>query len=1443
MPRNSSTSTRAENKSTRRPVHNSAEDEATRNGDTGEQDDRLKQELDELHDEMVVAQYGTDVSGRNFRRKLSHAQRKSRNRKRLELETRDMQRQQATFDLPTKRLRGSKASLSDEVIQGSLIIPQSRATGEDHQAVETSGAEESSIEEDGSRSAEENDEEGSNHDEDEEEEEEEYAGEDQESEAEAEELVSKPSAVSKSSKQRSTTVRRGRKRGTAQMRNFRSAKLAEKHGEALDAHTRGQHQEAIEKLKQVAQEAPSAPQVYSSLGMIYCDMMKEARTRSERTGIEGQARLSSDLVDDTGNATESRDELINLARKAYGAYHVAAVLCKKDCSLWIRIADIACEIADLHLEIMLLDLPENICEHHSSERLRWLNEAKNDYQTADSLGSSGIEAPTKLASVLMELGHLAEALTLLTDLKNRKSGNNLSEFESSYSSWWMYADLMLRIGHECNKWNSGDESTKNYMLRRWLRKHATTFDWQERRLRALIQALEAAAGNKSCKPLVDWLSQRAQSNLTIAASIADPSPIGNTESATASDGDQVRRETLILQERNNAELVAFDKTSGEMGLKPGQEPHTQRMKARQTLVQSQQSFMNTLLEEFSQSRNVSAASEQDMYVPSVESSSSKLSVSASINIVVRLASELGRLACDMKLYECGIHVGTSVSMYMKERARLLSERSQVEADNSFTTMASLPGLLQGQVNGDASDSEESQCHLSDDDELGSSPDTIELLSKGVLPPEISVVHGCCLACEGGKDFLAFNFLKSLGKIEQEQSDWLEQTPEHTDEALASFVSKWSGPFGRTAAFAFVARCLRRAEIAKAFSRWMYAMFDEQVVVMTAQGLVDVALNADLETGALSHDRIMDVAVILSSSSRFMLHRTEELFKTSNKGECKALVAKATLRAVRLLRKLWSIERDRSLHPDVVELISILQLAFHLSHEIDPEPEEMLQTFVPIKTFVDELLGNTQPIDFEAWHGLLIPSVLQLHSSNGWLPDMLEPLSLRVFNLCVATNVACFSGWCEWPFNFSLIRRIQGSNFFGIKIRDGFVSGTLSTFIENDLSLQWDLVRECWPDLKVPFGEKLAALRKEEAYLVSKRRHDEAVDERVVSQNGENDAISILLWFSEMCLRKARRDMSSRSSIGLVLTALSIILPPSQFCLGEELWDSNIGFVDGVLDISSRTDLDLFLHQSVGNSNNELLAPSKLPGFIRRNKRVPAEPEEEITVSFVGEDDSLSLSNFVAVPCSVLLSEWNHDDILTGRDAGISLDKMSGLSSCMHILRQCQTEATLEKASLNVAVALLAVATKSPNPFICLQQAARFASKAPKLGVSDLAFQDRLPNENECSPLDALIILGRADCLQAVFFCEEAAFLCNFVASVCSAHRRADPVMSRRWNIVSIMAYNVSVAIRYTSEKVVTEKEKRDDVTASWDQDVIKEISTGREYGLALINKGPTNRHN
>jgi hypothetical protein len=170
------------------------------------------------------------------------------------------------------------------------------------------------------------------------------------------------------------------------------------------------------------------------------------------------------------------------------------------------------------------------------------------------------------------------------------------------------------------------------------------------------------------------------------------------------------------------------------------------------------------------------------------------------------------------------------------------------------------------------------------------------------------------------------------------------------------------------------------------------------------------------------------------------------------------------------------------------------------------------------------------------------------------------------------------------------------------------------------------------------------------------------------------------------------------------------------------------------------------------------------------------------------------------------------------------------------LRGCYTETAFEKVSLQVAVALLELSSQPAcnDPFTCLQHAAMFASQATKAGTSDMVFRKAIPKVEECTPLEALSVLGRADCLHAIYFPNEAAFLCSFVARACRLHRDREQSKyewNDLWKIVAIYAYNVSVMIR-TTVSTVLGKQMQKSFYTMWERDVVEELERGRSDGWA-----------
>lgn len=226
------------------------------------------------------------------------------------------------------------------------------------------------------------------------------------------------------------------------------------------------------------------------------------------------------------------------------------------------------------------------------------------------------------------------------------------------------------------------------------------------------------------------------------------------------------------------------------------------------------------------------------------------------------------------------------------------------------------------------------------------------------------------------------------------------------------------------------------------------------------------------------------------------------------------------------------------------------------------------------------------------------------------------------------------------------------------------------------------------------------------------------------------------------------------------------------------------------------------------------------------------------------------STFIPVPVSILLQEWK-----TGQDAGTTAStpmqsdsllpsrvSMKKVDFAMKQLRSCFTVQALQKASIRVAESLLEVAVDPlcHNPFLCLSHAAIFAGHGPRGGNSDEPFKRRLPSSQEqCTPLQALLILGRADCLRAVAFTDEAIFLCSYVARVVARHRdqtAPDCEWNSQWRVVGVQTYIVCSSIDTSIKSFLTEVSS----VSVWEEDVNQELAYSKLDAQRLSGLTPMN---
>lgn len=492
--------------------------------------------------------------------------------------------------------------------------------------------------------------------------------------------------------------------------------------------------------------------------------------------------------------------------------------------------------------------------------------------------------------------------------------------------------------------------------------------------------------------------------------------------------------------------------------------------------------------------------------------------------------------------------------------------------------------------------------------------------------------------------------------------------------------------------------------------------------------------------------------------------------------------------------------------------------------------------------------------------------------NHWQSFSQKAISRLAYNLCVACDVSCFSGWNTDEFRLDSLKKRGGREYFGVNIRDERVVGHVSSETEVELLQEWERVGKLMPwASSFDFKGALSTVKNSEWYESAKATAESGYDHKTIATHGEEDGMKILLMFSNLCLLVAEASPTKAASDALIKTALSVLLPvvcaasylsaalcvlifsfsnmsfticacvQTQFCVEQHLWLSPIGAA-----AASQPRGNAWSHFSVSNSKQQEApdhsAPPQMTHFQERNA---AKSQTRAVGKHHGRQQGQSpfATKFVKISTASLVMEWTKGKIADGSPDGVSesaQQAMRKVDVVLGQLRSCFTIGALQKTSVQVAAALLDLVAQEghcSNPFLCLQQAAIFASQGAKGGSNDECFKKPLPSERDCTPLEALTIIGRADCLQALDFPNEAIFLCSYVTRVSCLRRdrqQADLPWTPQWRVVGIAAYNVGVSI----DKAVRSFETRDDgrklQVEPWDKLVLEELDRGRADAIALL---------
>ncbi|KAI2511093.1 hypothetical protein MHU86_3405 [Fragilaria crotonensis] len=596
------------------------------------------------------------------------------------------------------------------------------------------------------------------------------------------------------------------------------------------------------------------------------------------------------------------------------------------------------------------------------------------------------------------------------------------------------------------------------------------------------------------------------------------------------------------------------------------------------------------------------------------------------------------------------------------------------------------------------------------------------------------------------------------------------------------------------------------------------------------GLLEKALEAEKSKSPDTVLRRTQIIKIVLAGARYrVLQCKRQLLSTGNPSK-EAIACFQDVESV--VRRLWQVDESGS--PSKSSIKALQVFAQSLSLLDNSETDERLVLGL-LEAFATRMVGcgadprSTQFVDEPTW--------LSFPFSSSWQDDCTRSLSLRVHNLCVANSVALFSGWEENEFTLDLMKRKRKNNYFGITLNEGRIVG----YLDADSSRR---LAEAWLAAAGVVGTTIDvadSIRKAAIFL-----HDDnhvarpPIDGEDIAIYGEKDALAVFLEYAKRCLLVASATTSKIEQSNMIQIAMSVLLPVTQFSVLDALWDSPLGRATGSL-----SGLDEW--RTLVSSQPIVRIPEP-PG------PKPLRKQQKRSINQWHQTELSLVARIVVIPIKFLLAEWSRNENAPSPKVLVPLlEHQSKLHDAMCQLRMCTTELTLQKASLQVTLILLDMLPCVCNPFLVMQQAALFASQCSKGGSMDIHFKTELPPPQDCDPMQALTILARAECLQAVHFSREATYLCSYVVRCCRMRRdestnsvssgNGDAVLvaeqrqhqgwTGRWKLIGIHAYNLAMATRSTICATQYDKDSKSKALEIWDDEVLGELERCRSDAIAM----------
>jgi len=365
------------------------------------------------------------------------------------------------------------------------------------------------------------------------------------------------------------------------------------------------------------------------------------------------------------------------------------------------------------------------------------------------------------------------------------------------------------------------------------------------------------------------------------------------------------------------------------------------------------------------------------------------------------------------------------------------------------------------------------------------------------------------------------------------------------------------PMGQTAAFAFVADNLNTAGKDNEWADHFAPLFATMVKSMHARGLIDALVDScSVQTPAAKFRRSQIVKSIHAWARMEVIKARKVYYKASSLRD-EALGAKESIvdTFIRLMTyfdtpSLQSplIASDGSISTNFSQLVSVLQKGYDILAK-DDGMNLSISNLESLTRGCDGVLAylcRIHPADNVTTvvkSGLFDSKLFaQLPVPSSWQNQKCKAISLRCYNLCVSFNVSQFSGWEAYEFSLRVMKSRAHCNYFGLVVHKDRVAGFVPSVIEEELAKQWDILGvQVVAAKEFNFRDRLATVKELDWYKEGIDRHEDALAEKLVGLNSEQEGLQVLLSHSHVCLQLAAEKKATEKT-RLLMTSLSVLLP-------------------------------------------------------------------------------------------------------------------------------------------------------------------------------------------------------------------------------------------------------------------------------------------------------------